>query len=43
MELSNSIMIRGNSSLYQNMDQEPIIEFGKINLEYEIVAKFQLE
>ena len=43
LDLSNSIMIRGYSSLYQNRDKEPIIEFRKINLEYEIIAKFKLE
>jgi uncharacterized protein YggE len=42
-ELSNTIMIRGNSSLYESKDKEPIIEFGKINLQYEIEAKFKLE
>ena len=41
--VSNTIMIRGSSSLYGSRAPEPIIEFGKINLEYKILAKFKLE
>lgn len=41
--LSNTIMIRGSSSLYGSRAPEPIIEFGKLNLEYKILAKFKLE
>ena len=41
--VSNTIMIRGSSSLYGSHAPEPIIEFGKINLEYKILAKFKLE
>jgi hypothetical protein len=41
--VSNTIMIRGSSSLYGSRAPEPIIEFGKINLEYKIIAKFKLE
>lgn len=41
--VANTIMIRGNSSLYGSRAPEPIIEFGKIHLEYKIQAKFKLE
>ena len=41
--ISNTIQIRGNSSLYGSQATEPIIEFGKLYLEYSIVAKFSLE
>ena len=41
--VSNTIMIRGSSSLYGSRVPEPIIEFGKIKLEYKILAKFKLE
>ncbi|MCG8309066.1 MAG: SIMPL domain-containing protein [Cytophagales bacterium] len=41
-EVSN-IVIRGNSSLYGSRAPEPEIEFGEINLEYRILAKFKLE
>lgn len=41
--VSNTIMIRGSSSLYGSRAPEPIIEFGKIKLEYKILAKFKLE
>lgn len=41
--VANSIMIRGKSSLYGSRAPEPLIEFGKIHLEYIIQAKFKLE
>jgi hypothetical protein len=41
--VSNTIMIRGSSSLYGSRAPDPIIEFGKIHLEYKISAKFKLE
>lgn len=41
--VSNTIMIRGSSSLYGSRAPEPLIEFGKIHLEYKILAKFKLE
>ena len=42
-EAPNTIHIRGSSSLYGSRAQDPIIEFGKINLEYSVQAKFKLE
>lgn len=38
----SNIVIRGNSSLYGSRAPEPQIEFGKIRLEYKVMARFKL-
>lgn len=40
---SNSILIRGNSSLYGSRAALPEIDFEKIKLEYSILCKFELK
>ncbi|HBH24539.1 MAG TPA: SIMPL domain-containing protein [Cytophagales bacterium] len=40
--VANTIMVRGTSEIYGNRSPGPIIEFGKLELEYKVMARFKL-
>ncbi|TRZ46164.1 SIMPL domain-containing protein [Robertkochia solimangrovi] len=43
MGISNAITIRGNAAIYGSRASQPLIEFGKIKMEYKILVRFKLE